>query len=138
MGGQFLVLVALILFATGTAGCAGVNQGAQASDNAASSDVAGEDRLLNVRSNYWSPLVIDLVGDGVRRRIGTVERLQPRTFRIPAHLVASGAFVSLDAREAGASSGYSTGLFSLARGEAVDLLLEHTLTLSTFEIKNRR
>lgn len=137
---RWRVLMPAVLLAAlaATSGCAPPKQDTSMTDVGPPAEAAGEDRLLRVTSNYWSPLNIDLVGDGVRRRIGTVERLQPRTFRIPAHLVASGAYVSLDARETGALSGYSTGLFALANGEAVDLLLEHTLTLSTFAIKKPR
>lgn len=137
---QFLMRCALLAMLAVTvgaaAGCSGPKSGKPTPD-ASPSPSADEDRLLTVRSNYWSPLEIVLIGDGVRRTIGTVERQQPRTFRIPAYLVASGARVSLDARDVAAATSYSTGLFALSAGDAVELQLEHTLTLSTFAIKRR-
>ena len=135
---RFLMRCALLAMVAGTpgaAGCFGTKPGKPTPDIAPPS--AEEDRLLTVRSNYWTPVEIVLIGDGVRRTIGTVERQQPRTFRIPAYLVASGARVSLDARDPAASTSYSTGLFALAAGDAVELQLEHTLTLSTFSIRRR-
>jgi hypothetical protein len=133
-----LTRLALLAIVAGLPACSAATLANPASELAIPSESGEEDRLLRVTSNYWSPLDIELVGDGVRRKIGTVQRLQPRTFRIPARLVASGAFVSLDARDVVASTGYSTGLFTLAEGDTVDLLLEHTLTLSTFAIKRRK
>jgi hypothetical protein len=127
---------ALFVLLLGVGACARSAIGTGQS-SAGSAAREADDRILRVESSYWSPLVIELIGDGVRRRIGTVERQQPRTFRLPAHLVGSGKFVSLEAREDGAPSGYTTSLFTLAPGEGVSLVLEHTLTMSTFEIRRR-
>lgn len=131
---------AVLALAVGLAGCAqNLNQAGDAEFASTARRGQAEDHLLYVRSNFWSPLAIDLVGEGFRRRLGIVNRLEPRTFRMPARLVGSGLYVSLDARPSGdgAGAGYSTELFTLGPGEAADLLLEHTLTMSTFEIRRR-
>jgi hypothetical protein len=96
-----------------------------------------EDNMLVVRSEHWDPLVIVLVGDGFQQHIGTIERLQVRTFRLPARLMGPDAFVALNATSAAANFGFTTKLFSLNPGDAVNLTLEHRLTMSSFEIRRR-
>jgi hypothetical protein len=93
--------------------------------------------VLLVRSEHFEPLNIMLLGEGLQPHLGAVERLQVRHFRLPARLTAPGMFVSLDSYPAGRETSYTTKLFTLNKGDVVEMKLEHSLTMSTFEIKRK-
>jgi hypothetical protein len=100
--------------------------------------------VVRVRSDFYYPVGISLISDGVQR-LGTVERYQVRYFHLPARVTLPETYVAIEARTVPLNglnvldgmASFTSKLLTLKPGDVVDLRLEHSLSLSTLQVRPR-
>lgn len=89
--------------------------------------------VVEVANNGFADVTVYVVQSGMRRRLGTVTGLSQQRFVLP-HLAFEAADVYLLADPVGSSRAYLSPAVRLRPGDAVDLRLHATLSMSSVSV----
>jgi hypothetical protein len=96
--------------------------------------VAETEWSLTVTNHHWLDVAIYVMYDGQRQHVGTVTATQNATFLLPAHMIAPGRMVRIEANPIGATRSVTTEGLTIRGGQHVEWTLETGLERSSVAV----
>ena len=116
-----------LLLAMGAAGCA------SAEDKPSLGKPANRTAVVEVANNGFADVTVYVIQSGMRRRLGTVTGLSEQRFRVAA-VASEAADLYLLADPVGGARAYLSPAVRVRPGDAVDLRLHATLSMSSVSV----
>ncbi len=125
-------VVVLGLCAASVAGCASSGHGKGAGTRG--SQGASDAIALNVSSHHYLDVVIYVLHDGQRTRVGTATGSSSTRFSLPAHLLGLGREIQLMGHPIGSPETITTETIVVQPGQHIEWSLESQLSRSTVAV----
>lgn len=132
--GRKMMVLGALLASTAVGGCAS----GMASDEGAMYGVApaaSERTALVIENNNWQDMVVYLLKDGMRHRLGNVQSLASGRFRLTPSMIGGSGSLRIVADPIGSTRAWVSEPIHIQPGDVVQFKLENNISLSSYLIR---
>jgi hypothetical protein len=90
---------------------------------------------VEVTNHNWSDVVVYMVRNSSRVRLGLVTSMNTSSFRVPPVLLGTGASLQLEARPIGARDQFRSPSLQVLPGQKIELTVQNHMSISSVAIR---